>query len=298
MVNQLNISCFLTLAETLSFTETARQMYMTQQSVSKHIARLEEDLAFPLFVRTHHYVTLTAAGDRLYSLLQRVKPEFETILEESRLSYRSLTRTLRIGYLEWLDFGAYPIHAYTALRKNLPEIELVGERHPHGTLGRRLLEQKLDLIVTYEGFSPKVDGLKSLQLSKAPLILLAAPEHPKAAAASDYMAFRNEPFLCAAAETETAADSKQRAKKDIDRCGLAPAEIILMPNRESVYTATQMGQGISITTALSHITRGSGLKMYPTGAEETLTCFWRSDEENSAVAKFAKCLQQAFLGNS
>jgi DNA-binding transcriptional LysR family regulator len=294
MINEQNISCFLTLAETLSFTETARQMYMTQQSVSKHIARLEEDLAFPLFVRTHHYVTLTAAGERLYSLLQRFKPEYMKILDESRLSYRSLTRTLRVGYLEWLDFESYPMRAFAALRKILPEIELVGERHPHGTLGRRLLEQKLDLIVTYEGFSPKGDGLKSLQLAKTPLILLVSPDHPKAAMAEDFTEFINEPFLCAAAETETPADSKQRAKRDIDRCGLQPSEIILMPNRESVYTATQMGQGISITTALSHITRGSGLKMFPTGGDEILSCFWRSDEENAAVAKFAKCLQQAF----
>lgn len=294
MINEVNINCFLTLAETLSFTETAHQMYMTQQSVSKHIARLEEDLAFPLFVRTHHFVTLTASGERLRELLLRVKPELDTLLEESRLCYRSLTRTLRVGYLEWLDLGSYPMRAFTALRKILPEVELVGERHPHGTLGRRLLEQKLDLIVTYEGFSPKADGLKNLTLSKSPLVLLVAPEHPKVTAAKDFTAFRNEPFLCAAAETETPADSKQRAKKDIDRCGLTPSSIILLPNRESVYTATQMGQGVSITTALSHITRGNGLKMYPTGAEETLSCFWRSGEENAAVARFAKSLQKAF----
>ena len=46
MINELSIKCFLTLCETLNFTETARVLYMTQQSVSKYIAKLEEDLGF------------------------------------------------------------------------------------------------------------------------------------------------------------------------------------------------------------------------------------------------------------
>ena len=52
MLNEASIRCFLTVAETLSFTEAAKLMYMTQQSVSKYIAKLEEDLGFQLFIRS------------------------------------------------------------------------------------------------------------------------------------------------------------------------------------------------------------------------------------------------------
>ena len=54
MTNEASIKCFMALCETLSFTEAARQLFMTQQSVSKYIAKLEEDLGFQLFQRTHH----------------------------------------------------------------------------------------------------------------------------------------------------------------------------------------------------------------------------------------------------
>ena len=54
MINETAVRCFLTLCDTLSFTETAKRMYMTQQSVSKYIAKLEEDLGYRLFIRTHH----------------------------------------------------------------------------------------------------------------------------------------------------------------------------------------------------------------------------------------------------
>jgi DNA-binding transcriptional LysR family regulator len=47
MITDAAISCFLSLAETLSFTETANRLYMTQQGVSKIIASLEEELGTP-----------------------------------------------------------------------------------------------------------------------------------------------------------------------------------------------------------------------------------------------------------
>ena len=59
MINETAVRCFLTLCDTLSFTETAKRMYMTQQSVSKYIAKLEEDLGYRLFIRTHHSVSYT-----------------------------------------------------------------------------------------------------------------------------------------------------------------------------------------------------------------------------------------------
>ncbi len=63
MINEVAVRCFLTLAKTLSFTETAKQVFMTQQSVSKYIAKFEEDIGFKLFIRTHHYVMLTKAAN-------------------------------------------------------------------------------------------------------------------------------------------------------------------------------------------------------------------------------------------
>ena len=73
MINEASIKCFMALCETLSFTEAARQLFMTQQSVSKYIAKLEEDLGFQLFQRTHHYVAMTRAKNELhiFSLKER-----------------------------------------------------------------------------------------------------------------------------------------------------------------------------------------------------------------------------------
>lgn len=47
---------FLLLATNLSFTETARSLYVSQSVLSSHIIGLEKELGVRLFVRDRHSV--------------------------------------------------------------------------------------------------------------------------------------------------------------------------------------------------------------------------------------------------
>ena len=57
------LSVFVTAAQYLSFTETAKQLHMSQPSVSHDIAELEKELGAKLFTRTKTGIALTPAGD-------------------------------------------------------------------------------------------------------------------------------------------------------------------------------------------------------------------------------------------
>ena len=50
---------FLSVAETLSFSRSAKQLNMTQPGISKSIVSLESLLGFSLFERTSRKVSLT-----------------------------------------------------------------------------------------------------------------------------------------------------------------------------------------------------------------------------------------------
>ena len=50
------------LANTLNFTKTAQNFYLTQPVLSKHISNLERELGIQIFVRDHHGVSLTEMG--------------------------------------------------------------------------------------------------------------------------------------------------------------------------------------------------------------------------------------------
>ncbi|MCQ2375727.1 MAG: LysR family transcriptional regulator [Salinivirgaceae bacterium] len=56
---------FVTTAETLSFSEAGRRLYLSQSALSQQIKALENELGTLLFVRTTHNVILTESGQHL-----------------------------------------------------------------------------------------------------------------------------------------------------------------------------------------------------------------------------------------
>ena len=68
--HQLNV--FLTAARTLNFTAAARQLHMTQPSVSQHIQALEQHFGMQLFIRSGRHLRLTDAGEALLPMAQEM----------------------------------------------------------------------------------------------------------------------------------------------------------------------------------------------------------------------------------
>lgn len=292
MLNEASVRCFLTLAQTLSFTETAKIMYMTQQSVSKYIAKMEEDLGFQLFIRTHHYVMLTKAGENFYSFFSEASQRYSQVMEDTKRFYNNMYNSLHIGYLEWLEISSSISRALKMVQQTNPSLRFLGEKHPQYELNELFLDRKLDLIITYKEFAPKGTGLKKLKIMDTPLVLLVSPEHPKATDNATVDDFRHEPFIKAASSREALSESKNRARRQCRELGFAPSEIIISPNLESAYMATEFGQGVLVSTMLSRMSLHSELRCYDIGCTEELLCFWHEDQENPAVAAFASVLEQ------
>lgn len=56
---------FLKIAETLNFSEAAKELCITQSTLSQQIKQLEDEFDTRLFARNSHGVALTEAGDEL-----------------------------------------------------------------------------------------------------------------------------------------------------------------------------------------------------------------------------------------
>lgn len=294
-MNEVAVRCFLSLAKTLNFTETAKSMYMTQQSVSKYIAKLEDELGFKLFNRTHHYVELTKAGENYNAMFAEFAEKFERVTDETKRYYSNMFGSVRIGYLEMLEIASQISNALKMMKSNFPEMKTVGERHPQYELIEQFLHRNLDLIITYREFAPKAAGIRKTTVLETPLVLLVSPENPKVRDGATVADFRSEPFIKAAASHETLSDSRTRALRQCRELGFSPSDIIIAPNIESAYMATELGQGVFVSTMLSRMSLHSELMCYPVGTNEELQCFWFENQENPAVAAFAECIEKLYL---
>ena len=75
-MNLTNLTYFIAAAEELNFTRAARRLYISQQALSSHIAKLEEYYQVPLFDRGNP-MTLTDAGRVLYQSAVQVTETLE-----------------------------------------------------------------------------------------------------------------------------------------------------------------------------------------------------------------------------
>ncbi|BAL01610.1 putative LysR family transcriptional regulator [Oscillibacter valericigenes Sjm18-20] len=85
-MNFLNLHYFCVAAEELSFTKAAMRLFISQQSLSNHISRLEAEYGVVLFNRTQP-LTLTEAGECLYrnsQILLNQKNQTEKALQDIR----------------------------------------------------------------------------------------------------------------------------------------------------------------------------------------------------------------------
>ena len=63
---------YVRVADHGSFTAAARELHLTQSTLSKHVAALEREFGADLFVRDRNGVTLTEAGCVLYAQAKRI----------------------------------------------------------------------------------------------------------------------------------------------------------------------------------------------------------------------------------
>lgn len=81
-----DITCFLKLAETLSYTKTAAALYISQPAVTRHIHSLEQEIGGKLFDRTiRRNIQLTEIGSILYNGLQQCADIYTQTIDSVRL---------------------------------------------------------------------------------------------------------------------------------------------------------------------------------------------------------------------
>ena len=78
------VRAFVAAAEDLHFGRAAGRLFLTQQALSKRIARLERELGVALFTRQARAVRLTEAGHRFLAPARRALAEADRAVEAAR----------------------------------------------------------------------------------------------------------------------------------------------------------------------------------------------------------------------
>lgn len=143
-LNQLE--SFLVLAQRLSFTQAAEDLFISQPTLSRIISALEQELGLQLFYRSSRSVSLTPAGRAFARECPRILDSYRTGVDAALLAQRGLRGSITVGILrDTFDTGAVKI--YQRMAAEYPQIHIVLREFNHSDLIRTFMAGEVDAII-------------------------------------------------------------------------------------------------------------------------------------------------------
>ncbi len=175
-LSSLHLDAFFAAAQSLNFSQAARELHITQSALSQRIKALEEDINLTLFVRMPRGVQLTEAGERLLRYCQaRNSLEEELIEEMTGNKQDGLGGHLRIaGYSSIVRSILMP--AIRPLLMDHPNIQPHFQNAEIRNLRDMLLTGMVDFVVSDSEFHRH--DLECVQLGSEEYVLVQSKENP------------------------------------------------------------------------------------------------------------------------
>jgi DNA-binding transcriptional LysR family regulator len=135
---------FVAVAEQLSFTRAAEQLFVSQPALSRQIRQLENDLKIGLFERTSREVRLTSAGEALLPKARLLVAEWQAAQRIARSVAADESRVLRVGFSAT---GAGPLttRARMTFAQRHPDVSVEPKRFDWGGEGEALRDGQVDV---------------------------------------------------------------------------------------------------------------------------------------------------------
>jgi len=128
------LTVFVRVGETGSFTRAARDMNLSQPSISRIVGELEARLGVKFLLRTTRRLTLTAAGEKFLERAPDILAELDDA-EDAARGVDSLRGTIRV---------ALPVVFGT--REVIPRLPAFLDRHPLLRMELRVSDLYQDLV--------------------------------------------------------------------------------------------------------------------------------------------------------
>jgi DNA-binding transcriptional LysR family regulator len=258
------LRAFVSLAQTGSFTKTARELHLSQSAISHSIKALEEEVRCRLLDRVGKSVILTHAGEQLLGHAQRILREMEIARERLRDLGKWGHGRLRIGASPTACQYLLP-KVLREFKESFPQCLIQIEPGDTSTALELLHGHRIDLAFALEPYH--LGQLEFRPLFKDELRFVVSTLHPWAKAGRvDREEITRQRFILYTRTSYMADMIGEYFKRE----NLVLPTSIELGNMEAIKELVKLGLGISILApwiAQRELTEGS-LKALPLGARK------------------------------
>ena len=273
-MNFQHLKYFLTVAEELNITRAAERLYISQQSLSNHIANLERELDVKLFTRSPK-LSLTYAGGLLVDTATEILDLHRQYLSKVGDINKQYVGALRVGISHTCGLALLP-DVLPKFRLEFPQVEFSLSEGNSTQLEDELAHGRTDLIICFQPII--MEGVTTVPLTEQRLMMVAprtftghlfgdqAEEVRKQfAQGADIRAFEAMPFVLIKRGNRTRSIVDQY----FSRYFFKPQLILETENTVTTLAMAQAGIGVTICPelflrAIPAPTHGSaGVDLFP-----------------------------------
>lgn len=174
MIDFAKLQTFLHVAQSMSFSEAATQLHLTQPTISHHIKTLERDLGVELFDRSGSSLCLTEAGSLLLPRARKLVRETFEIQQMMESLDERIVGQLRIACST--TTGKYILPQFAArFHDQHPGVNISVLRCTSPLVVPQLLKEEADLgVVSYDACG---DGMECQEFFNDHIILIVPANH-------------------------------------------------------------------------------------------------------------------------
>ena len=290
-MTSLQVQYFLKVADCMSFSQAAEELYVSQPSVSRQIQQLERELNCALFDRSRKSaISLTPAGMVFRDSFRRSMQGFEAARAAARELAAVDTLPLRVGIGQDWDLTAPLLRFQDRVRVQYPQARLYFENNTFLQLRNQVEAGQLDVILCTKSSLQNFDHLEVVEVgaleSRAYVRkgLLRPADEPLSL--SD---FRGHTLL-------TLPDEEAPLSKEIVQLQFLARQVKVyprhLPNRSSIYQAVLMGQGFTVFDEYMYFAADPRLTFYRLDDVIPICIVWQSRNQNPLIRLFAEMITE------
>ena len=292
-MNRTQVQCFLRTAEEHSFTKAAAALYMSQQSVSRQVALMEEELGTALLDRVAPRPALTPAGQIYYAALSTADRQLNLLQEDLADRRQRLTRRFRIGFSQWLNPWGELRQVLTRFQQAHPGTALELLHLENEDLSERLVSGALDAGFFSDGQAPNRRELKSRRIAKGELRLYAPADVLADGSAGAADCCRDLPMLMVPAWEYSFLERRLIGSQEQAEFGLHPAQLLSLPNLQSLEAALRFGRCTTVGDSRFGVFSSiPGLGSLPLPLEEHLLLVYPAGQQHPLLEDFARTAEE------
>lgn len=170
-----NLETFISVYESRNFSITAKELFVTQPTVSVRIEQLEKELATPLFIRKYRQeIVPTQAGELLYKKAIQIRELWQETQTEMRYAETSNRHLVRIGFSQTLAMTT-AVSFLARVRKQYPTIDWEVTVENSEAISHLIANRKLEMGLVEKPIVTDTSMVKRKSIATDQLVRIGQP---------------------------------------------------------------------------------------------------------------------------